>query len=383
MPPGPFLQSVNARLHCEPLATISYAIYWSFALFLATPICVVVLLVRGIWKLLHYTSYRANSIYYDPSSYNVGATARQSYELAVFITGCDTGFGKEVALLAASKGFIVFACCLHTESFSQFTDVKNIKPLQLNVTKDEQVREAAQVVQDWIRTGEKEDKKRVLHAILNNAGIGIGGLVDWLDLAAFQKVMDVNYFGIVRVCHAFLPLLKDQAIHGTHVGARILNVVSMAGLVPGGSGLGTYGPSKFAATSFSTVLRAELKAFGIQVSTVNPSFHGTPLVHQMRNDMTRTWDNLSKDKRAEYGEAFFERFVKMAADIPQAFSWKMDPVVDAVLIALQSKHVEAQLILGMDARFAFVILRMLPWWLIDWLDSMDPRPIPAAMMHNR
>ena len=176
-----------------------------------------------------------------------------------------------------------------------------------------------------------------------------------------------------------MPLLKHQAIQKTHTGARILNMVSMAGLVPSGSGLGTYGPSKFAATALSLVLRNELKAFGIQVGTINPSFHGTPIVNEMRNDITRTWNNLDDTTREQYGEDFLQRFLLLGADLPQSLSWNLEVVVDAVMTSFETRHVEAQVLVGMDARFGLAALRMLPPWLIDAVDALFGRPIPAVM----
>lgn len=88
-------------------------------------------------------------------------------------------------------------------------------------------------------------------------------------------------------------------------GSRIFNVVSMAGMATGGVGLGSYGPSKHAAQCFSVTLRYELAAFGIQVSTINPSFHSTQLVTGMHDEADRTWAKVSKEKREEYGEGRF------------------------------------------------------------------------------
>jgi NAD(P)-dependent dehydrogenase (short-subunit alcohol dehydrogenase family) len=111
----------------------------------------------------------------------------------------------------------------------------------------------------------------------------------------------VNYMGIVRCCKGFLPILKKQAIEKTHTDARILNVISMAGLVAG-PGMTPYFASKHAALAFTAGLRMELKAFGIQVSAVNPSFHETPLVNSIDDLVTSVWEGLSEEKRKEYGE---------------------------------------------------------------------------------
>jgi short chain dehydrogenase len=110
---------------------------------------------------------------------------------------------------------------------------------------------------------------------------------------------------MIRVCKAFLPLLQHQAAQKVHVrGAmRILNVTSMAGLVASGtSGFSAYGASKHAANAFSAILRTELAGFGIAVTTVNPSFHATPLVKDMGEQLTKVWNKLDETKRKEYGQ---------------------------------------------------------------------------------
>jgi NAD(P)-dependent dehydrogenase (short-subunit alcohol dehydrogenase family) len=108
--------------------------------------------------------------------------------------------------------------------------------------------------------------------------------------------------GTVRCCKGFLPLFKEQAIKGTYKDARILNNVSMGGLVSGSTGMVAYHASKFAAQAFSICLRNEMAAFGIQVTTINPSFHETPMTESMGDDSRKMWEKLPGETRAEYGE---------------------------------------------------------------------------------
>jgi NAD(P)-dependent dehydrogenase (short-subunit alcohol dehydrogenase family) len=108
--------------------------------------------------------------------------------------------------------------------------------------------------------------------------------------------------GMVRCCKAFFPILKDQAIKQTYTDMRIFNLTSMAGIVVGGIGFSAYAASKHAANAFSTILRLELKEFGIQVTTINPSFHGTPLVNTMGDKASKQWETLDSAKKEEYGE---------------------------------------------------------------------------------
>ena len=109
----------------------------------------------------------------------------------------------------------------------------------------------------------------------------------------------VNYFGIIRTVKACFPLLKAQACD--YSDARIINVVSMAGLVTGGFAAPYHG-SKFAAEGLTDCLRKEMRVFHVKVVTVNPSFHETPLTTAMRGVLTKTWTELPPSQRDEYGE---------------------------------------------------------------------------------
>jgi NAD(P)-dependent dehydrogenase (short-subunit alcohol dehydrogenase family) len=120
----------------------------------------------------------------------------------------------------------------------------------------------------------------------------------------------VNYIGMVRCCKAFLPILKEQAIQQSYQGMRIFNLTSMAGLVAGLIGFSAYAASKHAANAFSTALRLELQSsFGIQVTTINPSFHSTPLVETMGDTLSEKWEKLDAAKKKEYGEGTLYRSI--------------------------------------------------------------------------
>lgn len=63
----------------------------------------------------------------------------------------------------------------------------------------------------------------VLWAVVNNAGIAIFTEIEWCSVMQFQRIMDVNVFGVVRVTKAFLPIIRQ-------VNGRIVNVASLAGV---------------------------------------------------------------------------------------------------------------------------------------------------------
>lgn len=302
-PPGPLLQNVNQFLHTEPIASIVYALYWIIFFIIATPLVTAFLSIQLVVQLVLWLTGNTGADACNPKKW------AEEKEMAVFVTGCDTGFGTEIAFRAAHEGFVVFAACLKEESKKQFDLEPRIHPLVMDVTKDDSVAAAVKEFTMWVNNEESPKKgeglaPRVLHAVINNAGIGVGGEVDWLDMSMFHNVMEVNYMGMVRVCKGFLPILKEQAIKRTHTDSRILNIVSMAGIISG-PGLAPYTASKHAAVAFTAGLRMELKCFGIQVSSVNPSFHGTVLVDSMGDVLHKVWDSLPESKREEYGQGTF------------------------------------------------------------------------------
>jgi len=213
--------------------------------------------------------------------------------------------------------------------------VSSIFPQKVDVTKNEDTLAAATNVQKWLDSSSAKNP-RYLHAVVNNAGIGIGGLIDWMDVSVFQKVMDgeinilksqnvvyflllcvssiqqilinfvsktntkVNYFGTIRTVKSFLPILKAQACSHLHDNARIVNMVSMAGLVSN-AGISSYYGSKHAQEAFTSCLRMELKSFDIDVVTVNPSVHETPMNDGLGKQISGIWENLSSELKEEYG----------------------------------------------------------------------------------
>jgi hypothetical protein len=204
-PPGLFMQKLNALLHKEPMASIAYGLYWSTFFLLVTPLAVIFLLIQLLVNLGLWFFGKNNVRAYHPKEV-------PDMELAVVVTGCDTGFGKEIASVAAKEGFVVFAGCLKAESLRQFNDTTRIHPFLLDVTSDKSAARAVKEFEGWLHEDDedtgtskhhvhfrpsndgyakrKSKRKRVLHALINNAGVGTGGEVDWLEMSAFQKDMD-------------------------------------------------------------------------------------------------------------------------------------------------------------------------------------------------
>ena len=153
----------------------------------------------------------------------------------------------------------MISTCLTDRGLDELKDTVDIV-IKCDVTKDEDVQALHSKCQQFLdQTGKK------LWAVVNNAGIVYLGCLDWMSVRDVIQIMDVNYFGLVRVIKALLPFLKLSR----H--SRIINISSVAGLLAC-SYLSAYCASKHAVEGLTKVLRTELRPWNIHVANINPSF---------------------------------------------------------------------------------------------------------------
>ncbi|TDC91343.1 oxidoreductase [Actinomadura sp. 7K507] len=172
------------------------------------------------------------------------------------ITGCSTGFGRELALAALARGDRVMATARRPDRLADLVAAGGgrVRTARLDVTQEEQV--TAAVAQTLAEFGRAD-------VVVNNAGHGSVGAVEELDLADLRALMDVMFFGAVAVTKAVMPLLRAQ-----RQGA-IVQISSMGGQLSM-PGFGAYCSAKFALEGLSEALAAEVAPFGIRVLIVEP-----------------------------------------------------------------------------------------------------------------
>lgn len=192
----------------------------------------------------------------------------------ILITGGGSGIGKSAAVALAARGFTVFVGVRQQAQLEALRVVAAetatpLVPLLMDVTKEEQVLAARDAV-------EAELQQRgglPLVGLVNNAGIHRGGDAGTAEhTATVRAVMEVNFFGSVRVTDAFLPLLRSAAARAA--GGRIVNLSSLSGLFAN-SGNAPYCASKFAMEAWSDATRRQLLRPGVAVSVVEPGFINT------------------------------------------------------------------------------------------------------------
>jgi NAD(P)-dependent dehydrogenase (short-subunit alcohol dehydrogenase family) len=175
------------------------------------------------------------------------------------VTGSSSGIGYETSLALAREGFLTYATMRNLEKGSIIkseSDKENLplKIMQLDVTDDASVSQAVQSI--------ISDSGRI-DVLVNNAGYGLVGAFEDLSLDEIKQQYETNFFGVVRVTQAVIPIMRKQK------SGRIINISSGAGRFgyPGGS---AYVSTKFAIEGLSESLSYELDPFGIKVILVEP-----------------------------------------------------------------------------------------------------------------
>lgn len=201
------------------------------------------------------------------------------------VTGASSGIGKHAAEELASLGYTVFAGVRRVDApYCDELRAAGCVPLCIDVAKDDSVRTAAGEVAAAL-------KGEPLVALVNNAGVGGGLPVELDSVARVRSMFDTNVVSLFRTCQAFVPMLREAGD-----GARIVNTASISSFVAQ-PGTGAYSASKFAAAGVSDVMRVELAAFGISVSTINPGIVRTALAEKAPADGS---DGLTDAQRALY-----------------------------------------------------------------------------------
>ena len=174
-----------------------------------------------------------------------------------FITGCSTGFGRELAKYVLESGHKAVVASRDTE------DVKDIVAdhpgssiaVKLDVTKPDEVKSSVeQAIKKFGR----------IDVLVNNAGIGYFGAIEESEEDEVRRMFEINFWGLAHMTQAVLHGMRAQR------SGNIVNVASIGGLV-GFPAVGFYNATKFAVDGFSEALAKETAPLGIKVTVVCPS----------------------------------------------------------------------------------------------------------------
>ncbi|XP_054832942.1 17-beta-hydroxysteroid dehydrogenase type 6-like [Eublepharis macularius] len=301
--------------------------------------------------------------------YREKQTVENLREKYVFITGCDSGFGNQLARQLDLQGMRVLAGCLTQKGAEELERVTSdqLRTTILDVTSTESVAAAT----EWVKrcVGNKG-----LWGLVNNAGVVHPTAPnEWLTKNDFVKVLDVNLVGLIDVTLHMLPLVKKAR-------GRVVNVASILGRLSfyGGG----YCLSKYGVEAFSDCLRRELRLFGVKIAIVEPGYFRTGMTNLQNHldSVERQWTNVPQETKDSYGQTYFDNYYKLIKEsLTTLCSTDLYLVTDCMEHALTSKSPRTRYAGGWDAQFFYIPLSYLPTELADLVLTWQwPKPAQAV-----
>jgi NAD(P)-dependent dehydrogenase (short-subunit alcohol dehydrogenase family) len=253
------------------------------------------------------------------------------------ITGAGSGIGRAMALALARRGCHLALADIDVAGAETTAEQARVQGVRASVHRLD-VADGAAVAglpaQVLAQHGQVD-------LLFNNAGVAVGGRFEQVREEDFDWLMQINFYGVVRMTRAFLPLLRQSD------DARIVNISSLFGLIaPGGQT--AYTASKFAVRGFSNALLHELEKTTVGVTVVHPGGVSTSIARSARAPAGAAPEEVERHRRATEKQL------------------RMPPEKAGELIVRAVLRRQVRVIIGADAKFLALLERLMPvhYWSV-------------------
>jgi NAD(P)-dependent dehydrogenase (short-subunit alcohol dehydrogenase family) len=268
---------------------------------------------------------------------------------AVLISGASTGIGRACTEHLDNLGFTILAGVRKQSDADSLRGAGSgrTQPLMLDVTESESIASAMRTVDEASPAG--------LAGLVNNAGISVGGPLEFVAIDEWRRQLEVNFIGQVAVTQAALPALRKAR-------GRIVNMTSIGGRLASPF-LGPYNASKYALEAVTDALRLELRQFGVEVAAVEPGAVATPIWEKGRASAEQATASMPAEAHQLYsaGIAAISKFISLGerTGVPPL------EVARAVEHALTASRPKTRYVVGRDAKMRLILTRLLPTRVMD------------------
>ena len=197
---------------------------------------------------------------------------RDLHGRSALVTGAASGIGRATALACARRGASLVLCDVDAAGLADVE--QEIRALGRDVLARRV--DVGSPTEMEAFAAEVHREREAVDLLVNNAGVGLGGLFLESSLEDWEWIARINLFGVIHGCHFFVPEMVRRGR-----GGHVVNVASAAAYAPLPA-QSAYAATKFAVVGLSECLRAELAPFGIGVTAVCPGFIDTPIVEHSR-----------------------------------------------------------------------------------------------------
>jgi NAD(P)-dependent dehydrogenase (short-subunit alcohol dehydrogenase family) len=261
------------------------------------------------------------------------------------ITGAASGIGRAIAISLAQR------CCnlALTDIDEQGLDKTHqlLSHYGVHCTTHYLDVSDAEAIENFPRVIQAAHK--TLDILVNNAGVALGGMFEQVSAEEFEWLFNINFWGVVRMTRAFLPLLRQSA------DARLVNISSVYGLA-GIPGQVAYCSSKFGVRGFSEALRIELTDSNIGVTVVHPGGVATAIADKARVAQAV---RLSPQEQVEQ-QALIKKLLTL------------DPAIAGEIIVKGIENRQNRILVGDDAKMLALIVRLFPVSYWNMLSRLFP-----------
>ncbi len=279
------------------------------------------------------------------------------------VTGASTGIGRATALRLAGNGWTVLAGVRDPAAGGRLLEELGARgkviPLALDVTDADQIAAAAARVEQETGGAGASPRGR-LDALVNNAGIGLGGPLELVSQEDLRRQFEVNVFAQVAVTQAMLPALRrarGRIVFLSSIGGRVATAFTAP-----------YGASKHAIEALGDALRVELRSSNVQVALIEPGSVATPIWDKGRAEAERVI--IPAELQAQYGNVP-AAMTKVLEDTERR-GVPPEQVAETIERALTARRMRPRYLVGTDAKAMLALKRLLP-------DRVFDRVIQRAM----
>jgi NAD(P)-dependent dehydrogenase (short-subunit alcohol dehydrogenase family) len=247
------------------------------------------------------------------------------------ITGAGGGIGRAIAVSLARRRSHLALVDIDEAGMAETADLAQACGVRVSQHRVD--------VADRAAVAELPDIVSAEHAgvdiLVNNAGVAVGGTFEQVSEEDFEWLFEINFWGVVRMTRAFLPLLRASG------DARVVNLSSVYGLVAPPEQV-AYAASKFAVRGFSESLRHELKGSGVGVTVVHPGGVNTSIADNARVPASVSEEEIAR-RRAKHRRLL-----------------RLPPAIAGETIVRAVERRQERVLVGYDARVISLVARLLP-----------------------
>lgn len=250
------------------------------------------------------------------------------------VTGGTSGIGRETAKALQADGYTVYELSRRPEG------VAGMNHIPTDITKEDMVNAAvAKVV----------EQEGHIDVLVNNAGFGISGAIEFTKTEEAKRLFDANFFGMVNMNRAVIPVMRQQGY------GRIVNLSSVAAPIPIPF-QAYYSATKAAVNAYTMALGNELRPFGVTVCAVQPG------------DI-KTGFTAAREKVIEGDDVYHGRIARSVGRMEHDEQTGMDPAVAGRFIAnvAQKASVKPIYTIGFSYSLFTFLVRLLPTRTLNWL----------------